>query len=128
MRNSLTWWGRLRSPTICCLQLENCNPRDISSAVPVQTWRLENQKSQWYKSWSESKGPRMKNVDVHVQEKIRWKFNTSKRSICSSPAFVFSGHYQSGWWLSTLMTLMRAINCLYSVFFLFFYSIYQFKY
>lgn len=45
-------------------------PGKHGSECLVQTRRSENQKNQWWQSWSESEGLRIRSADVEGQEKM----------------------------------------------------------
>lgn len=71
------------SPTV--LSFANWKARNTSSAVPVQTRRLENQ-NWWCKSQSEFEGLRMKNVSSRCR---RWTSQLKQRAHASLLAILF---------------------------------------
>ena len=59
--------------------------RKAGGIIPVQTWRPENPGSQWYKSRSESKGPRVRSADVWGRR--RWMSQLKQSKFALPPPF-----------------------------------------
>ena len=66
---------------------------------------LRTKGSQWYKTSSESEGPRMRNTNVQQQVKVNCKLKESKLTL-PQPFLVYSSFHQSRWCPPTLVKVV----------------------
>lgn len=66
---------------------------------------LRTKRSQWYKTLSESEGPRMRNTNVQQRVKVNCKLKESK-STFPQPFLVYSSFQQSRWCPPTLVKVV----------------------